>query len=254
MSKHTEHTAITGSAQQHNTYAWMFTFSDLTLLLLTMFVLRLSMSSIDLQLYQERIAQFAARPTPRQAEAVDQDEQNDTRATDSDRNAERLFQTMSAQLAVRFGAVRPPLPDERYQIVESGIELHRKGQGFMMVLGGSSFADDGITLSFLAQEAVLSMLRVINGREVRVEILGYTAGATADSAQYPSSWELSQARAMTIARQIIDAGVIAQYISVVGYAGDGKEIHTAPIYKGRYEKRVEITVETALPDVDALKS
>lgn len=227
----------------YDAFAWMFTFSDLILLLLTMFVLRLSMSPVDLRLFQERIAEFSGRKIQVPTEDHVRESSMASATANRDTAAENLTQHARTELSDVLGEPVAVYPNEKAFQFKGEIAVLPKTNGFLVVLGGASFASGGIQPSFLAQEAVLALGKVVAGRRVSIEISGHTDSEASESNEYASNWELSQARAMTIARQMIDAGVSAQYISIAGYADTKPVIRAEAATDKPQNKRVEILVK-----------
>lgn len=78
-----------------------------------------------------------------------------------------------------------------------------------------------------------------------VVVEGYTDNVPISTAAYPSNWELSSARAITVARYLIyDLGVAEERLSVTGF-GEQNPIDTNDTREGRANnRRIEITVLT----------
>ncbi|SMP65053.1 OmpA/MotB family protein [Anoxynatronum buryatiense] len=78
-----------------------------------------------------------------------------------------------------------------------------------------------------------------------VVVEGYTDNVPISTAAYPSNWELSSARAITVARYLIyDLGVTEERLSVTGF-GEQNPIDTNDTSTGRANnRRIEITVLT----------
>jgi chemotaxis protein MotB len=58
-----------------------------------------------------------------------------------------------------------------------------------------------------------------------LQVEGHTDNAPIATAQFPSNWELSSARAAAVARVLIDQGVAATRLAVLGYA-DTRAVET----------------------------
>ena len=79
----------------------------------------------------------------------------------------------------------------------------------------------------------------------QVVVEGYTDNVPIQTAIYPSNWELSSARAITVARYLIyEVGIREERLSVTGY-GEQNPIDTNQSETGRANnRRIEITVLT----------
>src|SRR5690606_18011297 len=98
---------------------------------------------------------------------------------------------------------------------------------------------------------------VLAGLENReLQVGGHTDNVPIKTARFPSNWELSAARAVTVARLLTDSGVDPKRISAAGYA------ETQPVAdneddQGRAQnRRIEIALLPnleELPDLSALE-
>lgn len=76
--------------------------------------------------------------------------------------------------------------------------------------------------------------------EIRVE--GHTDNIPINTTRYPSNWELSTSRAMSVVRRFISQGIPAEKFQVIGY-GEYRPIATNDTAEGReLNRRVEIYV------------
>ena len=92
------------------------------------------------------------------------------------------------------------------------------------------------------------MARLLNV-DVRHPIIveGHTDNVPISSAQFPSNWELSTARATTVVRYLISQGVNRARLEAVGYA-DLHSVATNATATGRARnRRVEIVLERINP-------
>ena len=87
-------------------------------------------------------------------------------------------------------------------------------------------------------EAVAEQIRGLSGYSIRVE--GHTDDRPISTAQYPSNWELSAARAVQIVRFLESSGVDASTLSAVGY-GPHQPVATNDTVANRARnRRIEI--------------
>lgn len=94
---------------------------------------------------------------------------------------------------------------------------------------------------------VVQILRTIDDRQF--QIAGHTDNVPIRSRRFPSNWELSTARAVTVARFMIDNGMPGDRISAAGYA-ETQPIDAADTPEGRARnRRIEIAL---MPNLDEL--
>lgn len=102
---------------------------------------------------------------------------------------------------------------------------------------------------------VVQILRTIENRQFQVA--GHTDNVPIRSRRFPSNWELSTARAVTVARFMIDNGMPGDRISAAGYA-ETQPIDLTDTPEGRARnRRIEIALQPnldELPDLSSLTS
>jgi chemotaxis protein MotB len=83
---------------------------------------------------------------------------------------------------------------------------------------------------------------IADKNDYRVLVSGHTDDTPIATQEFPSNWELSAARAITVAKSIIQSGVDPNRITIQGY-GEFRPIHknSSPRNK-EANRRVEITL------------
>jgi chemotaxis protein MotB len=124
-------------------------------------------------------------------------------------------------------------------------------EGILFDSGRAELKDSGeATLTEVAQ--VLSTIQNRN-----FQIVGHTDNVPIRSRRYPSNWELSTARAVTVSKFLIDAGVPATRLSAAGYA-ETQPVGENDTPEGRAQnRRIEIVLMPnldELPDLSALEN
>ena len=79
------------------------------------------------------------------------------------------------------------------------------------------FASGQAQLRAESGRALQQVARVLAAVEQGIQVEGYTDDAPISTAQFPSNWELSAARASSVVRLFIENGVAEQRLSVIGY-------------------------------------
>ena len=94
---------------------------------------------------------------------------------------------------------------------------------------------------------VAGLLSSIQGRKFQVN--GHTDNVPIATAQYPSNWELASARALTVLRTMVEAGMPAGRISAASF-GDSRPARPNDSPEGKAaNRRIEIVV---VPDLSSL--
>lgn len=166
------------------------------------------------------------------------DELNEQRAEIQERLAEfrrftKAFQRMidSGQLEVNFRRGR--------MIVELPAQV-------LFPSGSADLTDDGQK----SLTEVAKVLRKIRGKHFIVG--GHTDNVPVSTAEFPSNWELSAARAVNVTHALIRAGLRPQGLVAAGY-GPYDPVATNKSSRGRQRnRRIEIILEPNLRDVPGL--
>lgn len=116
--------------------------------------------------------------------------------------------------------------------------------------GSSRLSAEGQT----AIKEVAQLLSTIPSRKYQVE--GHTDNIPIRTQQFPSNWELASARALTVVRGMLEAGMPADRVSAASF-GDTKPAQSNETPEGRKaNRRIEIVIVpdlSSLPGFDELK-
>ena len=109
--------------------------------------------------------------------------------------------------------------------------------------GSASLSKDG--KSAIAE--VAQVLKTIPQRAFQVE--GHTDTVPISTSQYPSNWELAAARAITVLKAMVDAGLPAERVSAASF-GETRPVGTNETQEGKAQnRRIEIII---VPDLSTL--
>jgi chemotaxis protein MotB len=89
---------------------------------------------------------------------------------------------------------------------------------------------------------------VLSKEELPIEVEGHTDDVPIATAQFPSNWELSSARASSVVRLLIDNGVPAKQLAVVGLASN-QPLASNDNPEGRAKNR-RVTITIVSPDAE----
>lgn len=161
----------------------MVTFSDMVTLLLTFFVLIVAMSEVEIKRFKEVISYFqGAESVMEQPLNVPDPSVNSKRDEKRKEKGQRLLTPVSEE-------------------IDGKIEMNRTEKGVHVVINDSLMFDPGQAVLKEEARPVLEILasRVTpNVQTIVVE--GHTDAQPIATAQYPSNWELSGARATAVVR------------------------------------------------------
>lgn len=181
--------------KRDNSQAWLLTFTDLSALMLTFFVLLFSMSTVDDADWQNLTDALAPRlPTLQQVTVA---------LPTSDETADAVERVPGTDLDYLQAVLKQQVTGNE---ALSGATVTRDGELLIVSLPGDLlFAPGSIELGEAGQEAVFALSGVLRTLRNVVEIAGH-ADPTPPGASYPSNWELSLARAAALSGVLGDLG------------------------------------------------
>lgn len=120
------------------------------------------------------------------------------------------------------------------------------------------FAPGNATLSPEGKAAIVEVAGLLASMPERAfQVEGHTDNVPIKNAQFPSNWELASARAITVVKTMVDAGMPAARVSAASF-GEQKSAATNDTPEGRAQnRRIEIVVVpdlSTLPGFDELKA
>jgi len=212
---------------------WMVTYGDIMTLLLTFFVLLLSYSTIQEEDFKRAMASFqeALGVLP----------------------YERALIRFEDIPAVRLSPSIPPkevirrLRNAIYAAgLKSDMKVTRDREGIRItirspILFGSGKAD----LNPGALPVLDELITILKQNPDTVVVEGHTDNVPISTVQFPSNWELSTARAISVARYLFERGNMdPKRFNVAGY-GEHHPVKTNETPDGRQEnRRVEILLKS----------
>ncbi len=202
---------VTGSllvyrgAAQDGGQAWLLTFTDLSALMLTFFVLLFSMSSIDDRQWRNLVDAFSPRLVSLQEVTValpQSDQTLDAVEREPGTDLDYLAAVLKEQVAANETLNRARVRHEADRIVVS-------------VPGDLLFPPGATELGAAGQKAVFALAGVLRNLRNVVEVAGH-ADPIAPERRYETNWELSLARAAAVSGQLTELGYRG-HIVVRGY-------------------------------------
>lgn len=140
-------------------------------------------------------------------------------------------------------ALRPLVKDGKVRVTEGAMGITVEINASILFKPGESRMEDAAVLSMTALAQILALTNF------PIIVEGYTDNIPIATAQFPSNWELSGARASSVVRVFIDNGVAARNLTATGYA-DQRAVADNATPEGRMRnRRVAITIESKIPEV-----
>ncbi len=224
---------------------WLTTFNDLITLLMVFFVLLFTMGSVDTQMLQKFQYALQSGLGIRGAGS-----KVSIAVKDSQRNPDEAQLLIQAAVEAEPEDQKVPTDtiDEALKALteEPGINVRYSNQGahitfedFLLFDFGKADINPG-GLAFLNKMATL-----IQKIPYPVRVEGHTDNVPIHTARFPSNWELSIARAVSVVKYFAAAGKInPQRLSAVGYGETRPLVPNNSLANSSINRRVEIVLAT----------
>lgn len=225
---------------------WMATFADMMTLLLTFFVLLLSMSSMDQQKIKEALGSLRGSLGVLRG------------GTKSEVNLRELLPSLEiVEVTPRTVLARTTYEKIRVQLhgqemgdtvqadlTEEGVLLHVDSK--VLFRTGEGEVGPG------AKQVLQKVAEILQENEGHVRIEGHTDNVPIKTIRYPSNWDLSTSRAVSVLRLFVEEMKMdAKSFSAVGY-GDTRPIASNLTGEGRARnRRVTIVLLHPKPKTEA---
>ena len=262
-----------------NEERWLLTYADMITLLMALFMVLFSISSVNISKYQtlqqslksafsgsiltggHAILQSGSSSTSAHTPATadvpsivpltpTSPKPNDTTAAQISKaemsaSASQAEQASFQHLKIKLNAYAHAhgFSNQVHAIItRQGLDVRVLTDKLLFDSGSATLQSAGDPLL----DEVASLLKVEGNHPITVE--GNTDDVPISSSQYPSNWELSTARATTVVRYFIAQGVPEQRLGAAGYA-DLHPVARNTTAAGRaLNRRVDIVVQRLYPD------
>ena len=229
--------------------AWMVTFSDLLQLLITFFVLLISMSSMDAKVIKEMFNVFSGAAgalnltessrysdidvvpsfTPN---SVGWDELKEVITYDQEiAESRKLLEKEAKTLLITIEA--------------SGVDVINRGEDVALSVSDESMFEKG---SVEIKKSLYPILNRIAGilaiSKNNISIEGHTDDIPTVGKYVPSNWELSAARALAVYNYLMSTGLIdTMRMEAKGYSSNKPRVKNISEAYRKYNRRVEIVIK-----------
>lgn len=199
---------------------WMATFADMSTLLLTFFVLMLSFANIDIEKFRDLLGSvqdaFGVQTRVRgdfQAALDEQIFEADTldNVPPAEEVVKQEMQKMSEQLDE---VVEENMMQDQTEVKVGSNGVRIRITGHIMFDGGQA------DVKYAAYELLDGIAEAMFNYDYYLMIEGHTDSIPINTAQFPSNWELSSARASAVVRYLIDKGIDPLRLSGIGHGAN----------------------------------
>jgi len=216
--------------------AWLVTFTDLVSLLLAFFVLLFSMSTLQSDKWEAMSDALSKRLNPAHG------------AIDPRPAADRNVGGVDVSAGIDLGYLKTLL---KHQVQGSALlgdsVVSEIGDRLVVSLPSDLlFAPGAAALQGDAQAALFELGGVLRNIENAILVYGYTDPTPVRGTRFESNWELSLARAVTVANELRRAGYPRDIVSfgVADSRFDDLSTRLAPARRAALARRVDIVINT----------
>ncbi len=145
--------------------------------------------------------------------------------------------------------MKPPvskveIEDALKEVDPKDIQVEETPEFTIITLRSDSFFESGrATISDKTRENLETLGETLAGRVQPLTITGYTDNVPISNFQFPSNWELSAARAATVARTFIYMGLEKRLVTISGKGDNDEVTSNATAYGRSLNRRVIIKVD-----------
>ena len=211
--------------EHDNHERWLISYADFITLLFAFFVVMYAISSVNEGKYKifstSLVTAFGSRSVAK-LEAVTPSSQEEMLLKSLvDRRNARLVEQQRKQLGY-MQSVAKNLNQVMEPLVSSGqVSVNQTSRGVVLEINASALFNQGdAALQANSSKILAEVASVLVQGDLAVEVEGYTDDIPINTQRFPSNWELSSARASSVARLFIEHGVAATRLTVVGSAAN----------------------------------
>lgn len=197
---------------------WIATFSDLMTLLLTFFILLYSMSTIDTIKFKNISYSLQAVLMGEGQPTINDGAKNDDPIPidDSKEVSEIDETTIKEQILVMYEKVREYIDEEGLK-AEVSVSANKRGV-YVDIKEAILFESGSAEIKGSGKKVLSQLEKLFNDFSNEIVVEGHTDNVPINRIKYPSNWELSSARAISVVRYLSEKKRIKpSRLSAIGY-------------------------------------
>ena len=233
--------------EHENHERWLLTYADLITLLLALFMMLYAMSVLDLEKYQQFQEAFTKGigGHPTKAHEIGQTAPEEIPKNVTAVGAQAAAPTLNLdELKKLKGKLEKELKNAGLQD-EVQMELQPRGL-VMNVVSGVLFPSGSANLGERGEHLLGSLSVVFKSFDNNLVVEGHTDSRPIRSGLFPSNWELSSSRSISVLRYLVEKKHIAEKrVSAAGYADTRPRASNATEEGRSRNRRVDIVVLAA---------
>ena len=221
------------ATQEESSVGWILIFTDMVALLLSFFVMLFSMSAVPVNEWETTIDILE--------EALNLSTEEEKDPTEDYNISSVLLERARTNVNYLLPIIEPKIKQDE-MIKDSPIIL-LDDRIVISLSGDLLFASGKAELTGKARKALFNLGGVLRNIRNTIGVYGYSENEKFDRDKYSSDWELSLARAVSVANELKRAGYMEEILSF-GYGG-ARSFKLANVSKDRRQslsRRVDIVI------------
>ena len=219
--------------QDDTSVAWILIFTDMVALLLSFFVMLFSMSAVPVNEWETTIDIME--------EALNLTTEEEKDPTEDYNISSVLLERARTNVNYLLPIIEPKIKQD--EIIKDSPIILLDDRIVISLSGDLLFASGKAELTEKARKALFNLGGVLRNIRNTIGIYGYSENEKFDRDKYSSDWELSLARAVSVANELKRAGYMEEILSF-GYGG-ARSFRLANVSKDRRQslsRRVDIVI------------
>ncbi len=227
LDRDTRHALHSPGGDEGEGESWLVSYLDVLTLLITLFVLLLSMAGNGMAPQGSQFGGDAPRMITPEAELA----------------ALQVAGRLSPGLKPRHDGLQPRFQGLNIQ----GVSVAQGQEGITLRIDDNLLFDSGqASLTAQGQQVLASLKEVLESFEGTISVEGHTDSIPIATARFPSNWELSSTRAIAVLRFLTELGIAPERMRAVGYA-ETRPLASNDSQAGRAaNRRVELLLKQTL--------
>lgn len=173
---------------------WMSTFSDMTTLLMTFFILIVAMSEVEVRKFKEALSYFPGRTSVMMNESIMPTLQPPT--------DDRSMAALEVEKAEQYEKLLAALEEQGLQ---DKVQVNLTQEGLHVMMRDDVMFHSGAADLIEPSRSILRIVaEAVQGHVESVRVRGHTDNQPIATSRFPSNWELSGARAASVVRHLIE--------------------------------------------------
>ncbi|WP_028453681.1 flagellar motor protein MotD [Chitinilyticum aquatile] len=202
---------------------WLVSYADFITLLFAFFVVMYAISSVNEGKYRvlsdSLVQAFKQPPTSSKIVQVGNQTVMGAPAKPIALPAPPVPNKTTAEQAKKMQEMANQLKSSLDTLIDQGkVKVTQSKRGIAVEISDSVLFDTGrADLQPQSLQGLRAVAEMVKATDNLIQIEGHTDNAPINSAQFPSNWELSAARAASVVRVFAEAGVAPQRMVAIGY-------------------------------------